>query len=97
MWNDVRISLGRVFATTSLMSAVHPDPAVMEEAERLEIEARAFSTDLYLDAGIYDLLVSLEDVPLDEGAAPLPRRRAAARSGARASTATRRPASGCGP
>jgi thimet oligopeptidase len=61
----VRVSLSNVFAVTALMSVVHPDAAVMEEAERLHIEAQSFSTDLYLDAAIHTQLASLEDASLD--------------------------------
>src|ERR1700759_468033 len=64
LWNDVRISLSNVFAVTALMSVVHPDPAVMEEAERLHIEAQSFSTDLYLDAAIHAQLASLDGLAL---------------------------------
>ena len=60
LWNDVRISLGNVFAVSALMSVAHPDPAVMDEAERLHIEAQSFSTDLYLDAAIHAQLASLD-------------------------------------
>lgn len=45
VWNDVQIALSGVFSLSSLMSAVHPDAAVMEAAESFEIEARRFSTD----------------------------------------------------
>jgi thimet oligopeptidase len=65
LWNDVRISLSNVFAVTALMSVVHPDPAVMEEAERLHIDAQSFSTDLYLDAAVHDRLASLDADALD--------------------------------
>jgi thimet oligopeptidase len=65
LWNDVRISLSNVFAVSALMSVVHPDPAVMEEAERLHIEARSFSSDLYLDAAVHEQLASLDAESLD--------------------------------
>ncbi|GAB3261888.1 M3 family metallopeptidase [Alteromonas gracilis] len=63
LWNDAGIALSDVFSVCSLMSAVHPDAAVMELAEQLEVEATRFSTDLYLDAGIHDRLAA---VRLDE-------------------------------
>ncbi len=65
LWNDVRVSLSNVFAVSALMSVVHPDPAVMEEAERLHIEARSFSTDLYLDSVVHAQLASLDAESLD--------------------------------
>ncbi len=63
LWNDAGIALSDVFAVCSLMAAVHPDAAVMELAEQLEVEATRFSTDLYLDAAIHDRLAA---VRLDE-------------------------------
>jgi thimet oligopeptidase len=51
------------------MSVVHPDAAVMEAAESFEIEAREFSTDLYLDADVFARLSSLDPTVLDAGAA----------------------------
>jgi thimet oligopeptidase len=68
VWNDIQIALSGVFALSSLLSVVHPDAAVMEAAESFEIEARRFSTDLYLDAKVFEQLSSLEDTPLGEGA-----------------------------
>src|SRR6201995_4223029 len=65
LWNDVRVSVSNVFAVTALMSVVHPDGAVMEEAERLHIEAQSFSTDLYLDATIHAQLDSLDAATLE--------------------------------
>lgn len=64
VWNDVQIALSGVFSLSSLMGAVHPDAAVMEAAESFEIEARRFSTDLYLDAGVFAQLSSLRQAPL---------------------------------
>jgi thimet oligopeptidase len=64
VWNDVQIALSGVFSLSSLLSAVHPDAAVMEAAESFEIEARRFSTDLYLDAGVFAQLSSLRQAPL---------------------------------
>ena len=65
LWNDVRLSLSNVFAVSALMTVVHPDPAVMEEAERRHIEAQSFSTDLYLDTVIHHRLGSLDAEALD--------------------------------
>ncbi|MEO7351279.1 MAG: M3 family metallopeptidase [Marmoricola sp.] len=69
VWNDVHISLSGVLALSSLMGVVHPDAQVMEAAEAFEIEARRFSTDLYLDAEVFAQLSSLNPAVLDEGAA----------------------------
>ncbi len=66
VWNDVQIALSGVFALSSLLSAVHPDAAVMEAAESFEIEARRFSTDLYLDAEVFAQLSSLAGTPLGD-------------------------------
>ena len=65
LWNEIRISLSNVFAVGALMRVVHPDPEVMQEAERLYIEAQSFSTDLYLDAAIHAQLASLDAGTLD--------------------------------
>ena len=68
VWNDLQIALSGVFSVSSLMSAVHPDARVQEAAESFEIEARTFSTDLYLDTEVYAQLSSLEPTALGEGA-----------------------------
>lgn len=67
-WNAVQIALSGVSAMSSLLSVVHPDAAVMESAESFELEARRFSTDLYLDAKVFEQLSSLEGSPLGEAA-----------------------------
>jgi len=68
LWNDARMALADVFALSSLLSVVHPDAAVLEAAEGFQIEARQFSTDLHLDAEVFDRLASLADAPLETGA-----------------------------
>ena len=68
LWNDVAVALGNVAALASLMSAVHPDPSVIEAAEELEIEARRFRTDLHLDHDVFAQLSSLDQERLDAGA-----------------------------
>jgi thimet oligopeptidase len=68
LWNDAGIALANAFAVTSLMSSVHPDPAVIELAEAIEVEARRFSSDLYLDREVYERLTSIRPEPLDPGA-----------------------------
>ena len=68
VWNDACIALANAFAATSLMSSVHPDPAVVELAETVEVEARRFSNDLHLDRTVYEQLASVRREPLDAGA-----------------------------
>ncbi|GGF47778.1 Zn-dependent oligopeptidase [Marmoricola endophyticus] len=67
VWNDAMIALGNAFAVCSLLSSVHPDPSVVEQAERIEVEARAFSTDLFLDAEVFARLDAVDPSVLDEG------------------------------
>ena len=45
-----------------------PTPAVMEAAEGFQIEARRFTTDLYLDAEVFARLSSLDGESLEPGA-----------------------------
>ena len=68
VWNDASIALANAFAVTSLMSSVHPDPEMIELAEAIEVEARRFSSDLYLDRAVFDRLSSIRPEPLDPGA-----------------------------
>jgi thimet oligopeptidase len=68
LWNDAGISMSNAFAATSLLSSVHPDPAVIELAEAIEVEARRFSSDLHLDREVFDQLSSIRPEPLDAGA-----------------------------
>jgi thimet oligopeptidase len=68
LWNDACLALANAFAVTSLMSSVHPDPAMIELAEGIEVEARRFSSDLHLDRAVFELLSSVRTEPLDAGA-----------------------------
>jgi thimet oligopeptidase len=68
LWNDASIALANAVAVTSLMASVHPDPAVIELAEAIEVDARRFSSDLFLDRAVRELLASVRDAPLDGGA-----------------------------
>jgi thimet oligopeptidase len=68
LWNDASIALANAFAVTSLMTSVHPDPALIELAEEIEAEARRFSSDLHLDRAVYEQLTSVRQQPLDHGA-----------------------------
>src|SRR5689334_6254487 len=65
LWNDASIALGNAFAITSLLSSVHPDAAVVEQAEEIEVEARRFLTDLHLDREVFAQLSSIRTDPLD--------------------------------
>jgi thimet oligopeptidase len=68
LWNDASVALANSFAATSLMSSVHPEPEIIDLAESIEVEARRFSSALYLDRAIYDKLGSIRQRPLDAGA-----------------------------
>ncbi|MBO9521621.1 MAG: Zn-dependent oligopeptidase [Nocardioidaceae bacterium] len=68
LWNDAAVALSNAFAVTSLLSSVHPDPVVIEQAEAIEVEARRFHTDLLLDREVFDKLSSIRTDPLDDGA-----------------------------
>ena len=68
VWNDASVALANAFAATSLMSSVHPDPAVVALAEAIEVEARRFSSDLFLDRDVFDQLSSVPQDRLDDGA-----------------------------
>lgn len=64
-WNDLHIELGNVFAVSSLIAQVHPDEAVREQAERLEVEANRFHTELMLDESAFAALSSVSVDGLD--------------------------------
>ena len=68
LWNDASIALANAFAATSLMSSVHPEAELIELAEQIEVEARRFSSDLYLDRAVFAQLSSVRQDPLDAGA-----------------------------
>jgi thimet oligopeptidase len=68
LWNDASVALANSFAVTSLMSSVHPDESMIELAEAIEVDARRFSSDLYLDRAVYAQLTSIRQRPLDAGA-----------------------------
>ncbi|MCW2757527.1 MAG: Peptidase, partial [Nocardioidaceae bacterium] len=68
VWNDVALALGNAFAVCSLLSSVHPEPAVVALAEEIEVEAHAFSTDLFLDADVYARIAEADRSGLDAGA-----------------------------
>ncbi|KAJ1684620.1 hypothetical protein LUZ63_020375 [Rhynchospora breviuscula] len=66
VWNDAMIALGNAFAACSLLSSVHPDAGVVELAEQVEVEARSFSTDLFLDAEVFARLDAIDPAVLDD-------------------------------
>ncbi|HEX2892457.1 MAG TPA: M3 family metallopeptidase [Marmoricola sp.] len=68
LWNDASVALANAFAATSLMSSVHPDPAMVKLAEEIEVEARRFASDLHLDTAVFEQLSSVRQDPLDGGA-----------------------------
>ena len=68
VWNDAAVAVANAFAATSLMSSVHPDPRMIELAEEIEVEARRFTSDVYLDRAVYAQLSSIRQDPLDAGA-----------------------------
>jgi thimet oligopeptidase len=68
LWNDAAIAHSNATSICSLLSSVHPESAVVELAEEIEIEARAFETDLHLNDVV---LAALRSVPTEvlDGAA----------------------------
>ena len=68
VWNDVSISLGKVFSVSSLMANVHPDEALRSAAESAEQEAHRLLTELGLDRGLFDVLAAVDAVGLDPDA-----------------------------
>jgi thimet oligopeptidase len=68
LWNDASISLRNAEAITGLLSSVHPDSAVIDLAEEIEIEVRRFANELLLDREVFDQLTSLRADPMDDGA-----------------------------
>jgi hypothetical protein len=70
VWNDAGIALDDAAAVCSLLSVVHPDPAVIGLAEQIELEVQAFRTDLFLDADVFALLDSVDPALLDPAEDP---------------------------
>ncbi|RNL61022.1 peptidase M3 [Nocardioides marmoriginsengisoli] len=67
-WNDAAISVANASAICGLLSSVHPDAAVIELAEEIEVEVRRFANELLLDREVFDQLSSLAEDALDDGA-----------------------------
>ncbi|MCW2857705.1 MAG: Peptidase [Marmoricola sp.] len=68
LWNDAAISISNATGITSLLSSVHPDPEVIEQAEGIEIEVGRFISDLHTDHEVFELLSSIRTAALDDGA-----------------------------
>jgi thimet oligopeptidase len=68
LWNDLNLALSNAFAACSLLSQVHPDPALRSQAEEAEREADKFATDLRLDRDVYDVLAAIDPAALDADA-----------------------------
>lgn len=68
LFNQASIALRNAGSVAGLLSSVHPDAAVIERAEALEIEVQRFSTDLYLDPAIYAAISSVAADGLDADA-----------------------------
>lgn len=66
-WNDAGIALANAFAVTGLLSSVHPDADLVEQAEGIEVEARRYLSDLHLDRAVFDRLNSVPADELDDG------------------------------
>ncbi len=67
-WNDAQVALADLGALSSLMSSVHPDPAVVRAAEEVDLEVQQLDTELHLDAEVHARLASLDDADLDPAA-----------------------------
>ena len=66
LWNDAAIGLRNAGSVAGLLSSVHPDAAVMERAEEIEVEVQRYSTDLHLDTDVYRALSSVDPGTLDD-------------------------------
>ncbi|MCW2868520.1 MAG: Peptidase [Marmoricola sp.] len=67
-WNDAQLALADAGARSSLMSSVHPDPAVVRAAEEVDLQVQQLDTDLHLDAEVHERLSSLDAGALDPAA-----------------------------
>nr|WP_218877298.1 M3 family metallopeptidase [Nocardioides marinisabuli] len=68
LWNDLHVALANAFAASSLLSQVHPDPALREAAESAEQDANRFRTALMLDTEVFARLDTVPREGLDAGA-----------------------------
>jgi thimet oligopeptidase len=93
MWNDADISLRAADSITSVLSEVHPDEAVRTLAEQRAQDVDRLRTDRGLDRDLFDVLDATDPAGLTSrptGSAST----CCATSGAAASTATTRSATG---
>lgn len=65
LWNEVGIGLGNASAVCSLLSQVHPDADLRQQAEDLSQEISRVWTDLLLDAAIFERLAGIDAAGLD--------------------------------
>ncbi|TIC86615.1 M3 family metallopeptidase [Nocardioides sp. GY 10127] len=65
-WNDLGVVLANASNSCGLLSQVHPDAGVRDEAEKLETELHGFRTRLMLDTDVYARLAALEGRSLDD-------------------------------
>ena len=68
VWNRLGIALANGVHAAHLMSQVHPDPDLREEAEKHVVAAEKFRTELLLDARVYAALVAVDPAGLDDDA-----------------------------
>ena len=66
LWNEAAIGMRNAGAVAGLLSSVHPDAAVIERAEALEVEVQKYSTDLHLDTDVFEALNSVPPANLDD-------------------------------
>ncbi|MDN5892560.1 MAG: M3 family metallopeptidase, partial [Nocardioides sp.] len=66
LWNRLHTELGNAFAVAELVAQVHPDAAVREQAEQIEVDATRFRTELMLDAAVFAALTAVPNDTLDD-------------------------------
>ncbi|MFS3128504.1 M3 family metallopeptidase [Nocardioides sp. Bht2] len=67
LWNRVNTELAGVFAVASLLAQVHPEPALREQAEAIEVAANKFRSELMLDARAQAALAAVDPATPDAG------------------------------
>ncbi|QIX28795.1 Zn-dependent oligopeptidase [Nocardioides sp. JQ2195] len=67
-WNDLHVELANAFSVAGLIAQVHPDKAIRELAEQVEVEANRFHTELMLDPGAFAALSAAPTEHLDPAA-----------------------------
>ena len=68
LWNETAIALRNAGGVAGLLSSVHPDAALIERAEAIEVEVQRYSTDLHLDTDVFRALRSVDPDGLDDDA-----------------------------